>query len=253
MKYKKEFREDKVNGFLTNMDKKDDRKLILIDVDGVLYDLTKALNKANTLLGMIPLCDEEIIDYSYKGYPEWVREEIFKEFQGTAIWSRSNCYYRGAIEFIKSIVAMVDSNKYSVVLHTLVATEEGGGYRYRGLHEWLVQNELFKDVSIWVDVAKKRVMPNSLVLIEDYLNNLRDSVAPIKLVAAHPYNSLHKVDCVGAIDTMQYWVGSSYYSLFNAFITLLKQYENNETVDYASIEYVPVSEEKCFYKGRLES
>lgn len=253
---------------LCNYDEGDNRKVIAVDVDGVLYDLTKALNKTSPLLNMLPMCDDILYDYSYSVYPEWARKVIFECFHSDrpGVWDRPDCFYMHAFDFLKSILSVIDNKKYKVVIHTMVPNAEGAGYRYRYLNRLLNEKGLGTDIFICVDVAEKQVMPNCVAIIDDYLGNIEKSKAPIKLVPSHPYNVVkpivpYNISDVIDVSVMRankdgvvtYWVGSSYYSLFNAFVTLLQDYEKGMELDYTSIEYIPVEEYKNFYVPKIKS
>ena len=72
-----------------------------------------------------------------------------------------------------------------------------------------------------------------------------------------PYNISDVIDVsvmrANKDGVVTYWVGSSYYSLFNAFVTLLQDYEKGMELDYTSIEYIPVEEYKNFYVPKIKS
>ena len=252
---------------LCNYDESDNRKVIAVDVDGVLYDLTMALNKTSPLLNMLPLCDDILYDYSYSVYPEWVRKVIFECFNTdtAGVWDRPDCFYKNAFDFLKSIVSVIDTKKYKVVIHTMVPNVEGAGFRYRYLNSALNTKGMGSDIFVCVDVAEKQVMPNCVAIIDDYLGNIVKSKAPIKLVPSHSYNVVKPFTSYNIEDVIDvavtravedgvatYWVGSSYYSLFNAFVTLLQEYEKGTELDYTAIEYIPVEENKNFYVPRVK-
>lgn len=174
------------------------KKIIEIDVDGVLADMDGAYEKY--VKHLIPDFSEE------KYVTDWNMPKVEKEYPEAYRIVRSlysNPEFIGNLERFPKVVEGFQKldkyvgNKADFVVHTHII-EEGEPSKSR--EDWLVNLRNDSKVDFKIDICtgiNKKTRDGSFVVIEDNVTNLRKSTAPYKFLIRRCHNRKYGKESLG--------------------------------------------------------
>lgn len=112
------------------------------DIDGVLYDIIKALGSVSPKLEGIGFNENNVETYNFKGVSDEYRNEIFAQLKNPEVFGCRGCFYDGTFEMLMDALFLLNSccaNNYKIIFHTMVSTQECAVERNK-----LINHLLFK-------------------------------------------------------------------------------------------------------------
>jgi 5'(3')-deoxyribonucleotidase len=162
-----------------------EKKIIEIDVDGVLLDLLNNTELKNMLKDAYPEYTEDCIrDYDFGHLREEnpLAHDIIRASFSNASYIRNIPMYDGVREGFERLVEM---NGLDICIHTLVT----GSYDVmKARREWIEEFKGDMQIRYQIDHMHKQMFDRPFIVIEDSPINLANSNAIHKIMIAHNYN-----------------------------------------------------------------
>lgn len=173
------------------------RKLIEVDVDGVLLDPYTPAEKWLSAKGY-DITFEKCTSYSLKELGE-----LSKPAKTALIHPvvRSNSKpYQGAAKFLRQLAAMANEFYWDVVLHSSEFVIECVPIKNRLIDELIEGTPIHKHI----ELGPKHMLKDSFICVEDCLDNLHSSDAPIKICRKQFHNTAGYTDSDISLYTASY-------------------------------------------------
>lgn len=160
----------------------DTKNIIEIDADGVLLDVYTPAEEYLKNLGYDFCFERDITSYSMSELGE-KREIVLKALTEPECRKAAFPYF-GAQQFLKELSDFAKFRPVDIVIHTSEYN------RYCVPIKKQILRQLIGPLPIKIDVClgDKKMYPNSVLVIEDCLDNLDRSDAPYKICFAHSHN-----------------------------------------------------------------
>ena len=161
------------------------KKVIEIDVDGVLLDLLNNPDLKRMLSEAYPEYTEDCIrdyDFGHMREENPLAHAIIRSSFSNAKYMRNIPMYDGVREGFERLVKM---NGLDICIHTLVT----GGYDVmKARREWIEEFKGEMPIRYQIDHMHKQMFDRPFIVIEDSPINLANSNAIHKIMIAHNYN-----------------------------------------------------------------
>lgn len=180
---------------------KNNKFIVEIDTDGVLANMDGSYTP---YIGhIVPYFTEEEhitdwgIPYLKENYPEALK--IISDLYVNPGFIRTLPRYENVEKYLKDIYEVVNKYNGLIVVHTHILSSECAIARELWLKDLRSDANVDFDIDICVG-SEKKTRQNSLILIEDNINNLKKSSAPYKILMRRCHNRNYGLNDIGSYE-----------------------------------------------------
>ena len=167
--------------------------IIEFDVDGVIYDMAKALGKEADKLRDIG----EPLNYDYSDFDEDIRSEIFSQFKNGDLFGKYDCLFPDVIPLLTVLslhLNKVCGERWKIVFHTYVKPTRGIANRLKLINRVIDEVTSATELGSMhyeciVDGGKSKTHIESDIIIEDNIEFLShvDELSKVMVVPCRRY------------------------------------------------------------------
>lgn len=167
-----------------------DKKIVELDVDGVIGDLYSPIEKI--IRTEFPdknfRFEKDVKSFGMKGVDPKIKKRIFELFKDPEI-IKNEPLYSGCKTFLKKLYAISKKNNFDIVIHTHMLDKYVAEARKTWL-ESLITSLRLDGVKVVIDCGKeKNMFKGTYYVVEDCIENLKKSDAQIKILLDRPHNN----------------------------------------------------------------
>ena len=168
------------------------KNIIELDVDGVLLDIYTPVEKYLSLCGIDFRFERDASSYSLDELGD-LRNPVKKALTDADMRCRA-LFYDGAVDFLTALCQFADDNGLTVLLHTSEYNAASAAEKKKKLD--YLQSKTHISFDYIIEKGDKIMLPNTLICIDDSVDNLKRSNAPIKILYAQFHNKEYPDDMI---------------------------------------------------------